>query len=216
MAAEFGETPKHGGKMLSVIFENIPHHDYQQGVGSNVQAQAAMYNTLLMTNPYDWMETIPDLAKSWELKEGGKQVVFHLEEGVKWHDGTPLTSADVKLSLDRVFLKGKILGNETDGTFRNTTVGLPSSTASRRRMPIRLSLPAKVPSPLLLKIFADSYSAINFPAHFSDKDPLNALKEDPKPIGTGPFRLSKPLAPLSGNTSGTRTTSRMVCPTGCD
>jgi peptide/nickel transport system substrate-binding protein len=192
LAAKFGETPKRGGKMLSVIFENIPHHDYQQGVGSNIQAQAPMYNTLLMTNPYDWTETIPDLAKSWELKDGGQQVVFHLEEGVKWHDGTALTSADVKLSLDRVFLKGKILGNETDGTFRNTTwvtvidkIEAPDANT--------IVVTGKGASPLLLKIFADGYSAINFPAHFSDKDPLNALKEDLKPIGTGPFRLAKPV-----------------------
>ncbi|RMG58990.1 MAG: peptide-binding protein, partial [Deltaproteobacteria bacterium] len=36
-----------------------------------------------------------ELAESWEIKEGGLKIVFHLRKGVKWHDGKPFTSEDV-------------------------------------------------------------------------------------------------------------------------
>ena len=37
----------------------------------------------------------PDLAEAWEIKDGGRTIVFHLRAGLVFSDGTPLTSADV-------------------------------------------------------------------------------------------------------------------------
>ena len=44
-------------------------------------------------------QVIPRLAKSWEYDEATCTYTFHLEEGVKWHDGEEFTAEDVKLSL---------------------------------------------------------------------------------------------------------------------
>lgn len=41
------------------------------------------------------------LAKNWKISEDGKVYTFTLNEGVAFHDGASLTSADVKFSLDR-------------------------------------------------------------------------------------------------------------------
>lgn len=46
-------------------------------------------------------ETQPDLAKSWDISPDGLTYTFHLQTGVKFHDGTPMTADDVKFSLDR-------------------------------------------------------------------------------------------------------------------
>ncbi len=43
----------------------------------------------------------PSLAKSWDVSADGRTVTFHLQSGVKWHDGSPFTAADVKWSWDR-------------------------------------------------------------------------------------------------------------------
>jgi len=40
------------------------------------------------------------LAKSWEWKNEAKTIVLHLREGVKFHDGTDFTAADVKYNID--------------------------------------------------------------------------------------------------------------------
>ncbi|MDO4720882.1 MAG: ABC transporter substrate-binding protein [Peptostreptococcaceae bacterium] len=47
-------------------------------------------------------EPIPFLAESWEVDETSTEFVFHLVEGVKFSDGSPLTGEDVKKSLERI------------------------------------------------------------------------------------------------------------------
>lgn len=44
----------------------------------------------------------PVLAESWEVSDDGLQFTFHLREGVRWHDGEPFTSEDVKFTLENV------------------------------------------------------------------------------------------------------------------
>ncbi|HTJ56672.1 MAG TPA: ABC transporter substrate-binding protein [Devosiaceae bacterium] len=43
----------------------------------------------------------PALAKSWDISPDGLTYMFHLQTGVKFHDGTPFSADDVKFSLDR-------------------------------------------------------------------------------------------------------------------
>ena len=43
----------------------------------------------------------PDLAKSWDVTDGGKVWTFHLHSGVTFQDGTPFSAKDVKFSFDR-------------------------------------------------------------------------------------------------------------------
>lgn len=49
----------------------------------------------------DTTEIAPELATSWEVSEDGKVWTFHLREGVKFHDGTPLNAEAVKFSFER-------------------------------------------------------------------------------------------------------------------
>ena len=47
-------------------------------------------------------QIIPRLAKSWEYDEENLTYTFHLEEGVKWHDGEPFTAEDVKFTFEAI------------------------------------------------------------------------------------------------------------------
>lgn len=42
---------------------------------------------------------VPDLAESWEVSPEGLSYTFNLRSGVRWHDGTPLTAADVVFTV---------------------------------------------------------------------------------------------------------------------
>jgi ABC-type transport system substrate-binding protein len=58
--------------------------------------------TLLTRDPdnYEWK---PALATEWKISEDKKVFEFKLREGIKWHDGKPLTIEDVKFSYDVMF-----------------------------------------------------------------------------------------------------------------
>ena len=48
------------------------------------------------------MEILPSLAKSWEISEDGLKYTFHLQENVRFSNGSPLTASDVKYTFERL------------------------------------------------------------------------------------------------------------------
>lgn len=48
------------------------------------------------------MEVMPDIARSWEISEGGRQYIFHLREDVFWTDGVPVTAGDFEYTWKRI------------------------------------------------------------------------------------------------------------------
>ena len=105
LAMAHGDKPRYGGKFLSVGNEEIPFYDmHQTSLGGIYAAVAPAYNCLIRTSPYDptGQEIMPELADAWEVSDGGKTLTFHLHKGVKWHDGAPFSSADVKYTIERI------------------------------------------------------------------------------------------------------------------
>ena len=56
---------------------------------------ASIYSTLCMSDPQN-QTFAPDLAESWDIAPDGSSYVFHLRNNAKWHDGQPVTAADVE------------------------------------------------------------------------------------------------------------------------
>ncbi len=78
-----------------------PHLDPTAGA-------AAAIDEVLYANVFEGLTRIgaggevePALAQSWTISDDGKVYTFKLHDGVKFHDGTPFSAADVKFSLDR-------------------------------------------------------------------------------------------------------------------
>ena len=59
------------------------------------------FNGLVYHDPNDPIELICDLCESWEVSVDGTAYTFKLREAT-WHDGRPVTAADIKFSLDRI------------------------------------------------------------------------------------------------------------------
>jgi peptide/nickel transport system substrate-binding protein len=61
-----------------------------------------MYNGLTDVGALPQVHMHPVLATSWDISKDGREYIFPLREGVKFHHGKELDSGDVKYSLDRV------------------------------------------------------------------------------------------------------------------
>jgi ABC-type transport system substrate-binding protein len=65
------------------------------------QVQVKVMDTLLNKNVESY-EFEPALAKEWKISKDELSFEFTLRDGVKWHDGKPLTIEDVKFSFDAI------------------------------------------------------------------------------------------------------------------
>ncbi len=92
-------NPKRGGEIRMAQNGTAAHFDLAQGSSAPTHR---LYNKLIQKDPADGYRTIvTDLAKGVEVSADNKVYTFKLRDGVKFHDGTPFTSADVVASLKR-------------------------------------------------------------------------------------------------------------------
>jgi peptide/nickel transport system substrate-binding protein len=120
---------------------------------------------------------VPDLATDWSWSEDGKELTFHLRQGVRWHDGKPFTAADVKCTWDR--LRGvdadKFRINPRRAWYRNV-----AEITTDRDYEVTFHL--NRPQPYLIALLASGQSPV-YPCHV----PLRDMRTHP--IGTGPFKF---------------------------
>src|SRR6202790_4269766 len=104
-AAQAADEPKHGG-ILKIYHRDSPASMsiHEEATWSTIMPMGAVFNNLVIYDQHikqNSLATIrPELAESWAWGEDGKDLIFKLRHGVKWHDGKPFTSADVKCTWD--------------------------------------------------------------------------------------------------------------------
>src|SRR5499426_4158697 len=98
------QTPKPGGVFISAQNNEATGLDPQLVPAfSRSRRSPMMYNQLVRLDAD--MNPVPELAESWEVSKDGLVWTFKLRQGVKFHDGQEMTSADVKFTFDRLFEK---------------------------------------------------------------------------------------------------------------
>src|SRR5438477_9192581 len=98
------QAPRPGGAFVSAQTTEATGLDPQLVPAfSRSRRSPMMYNQLVRFDTD--MQPVPELAESWEVSRDGLVWTFTLRQGVKFHDGQELTSADVKFTFDRLFEK---------------------------------------------------------------------------------------------------------------
>ena len=118
---------------------------------------------------------VPQLAESWDKADDGRVVTLHLRQGVKWHDGTPFTAADVKFSIELTKKISPIAGP----TYASLSA---VETPDDHTVILRFTHPSQA-----LWSVLDGAKTQILPSHlYKDGDPLTNPNNS-KPIGTGAY-----------------------------
>jgi peptide/nickel transport system substrate-binding protein len=135
-----------------------------------------MYENLVQNDQKDGSPT-KGLADSWKAEDGGKKWVFTMQDGLKWSDGKPITSADVKWTYDQIRTNPDMA--ESNG---NLVSNLKSVEAPDDKTVIMNMKSAQAPNP--------GQTIPVVPKHIWSKykDPSKE-KNEKNVVGSGPFTL---------------------------
>src|SRR5262245_1007374 len=102
-ASQTSATPRRGGVLLAAIAADAPSLDpHQEQTFATIQLVAPLYSTLIQIDPYSYPKTIGDAATEWKIAADGLTYTFKIRSGIRFHDGSPLTAADVKATYDKI------------------------------------------------------------------------------------------------------------------
>ncbi len=179
------EQPVRGGTLVVPIHWGEPATFDCAAAGSAgvIMRVAPHYSSLLKPDPDHYPAVKGDLAKSWTVSPDGLTYEFKLHPNVKFHDGTPLTANDVKVSYDRV---------------RNPPPGVVSLRKSMLEDIASIEAPdastvvfrLSAPNAAMLQLLGMPYACV-YSAKLLAEDPSYPAK---RVMGSGPFKFTRYVA----------------------
>ncbi len=183
--ASAGETPKYGGILNYVIPADAPpsFDAHRETTFATMQSAAPFYSVLIKVNPMNPgspTDFVCDLCTEMPQPGGeGETYIFKIREGVKFHDGSPLTAYDVAASWSHIVFPPE---------------GVLSARKSHFEMVDKIEAPdpttvvfhLKFATSAFLAALADPYNWIYSKAKL-DQDPHWYEKNI---VGSGPFKLA--------------------------
>lgn len=171
--------PTRGGTLNYAVVSDPPNYDcHAHETYVVVQSVGPFYSTLLKFDLTRYPEVKGDLAKSWTVSPDGLTYSFELHPGVTFHDGSPLTSADIKATYERLRNPPQGVVSLRQATFADiASIETPSPT----QIVFRLS----AANPAMLQNFASPYNCIYSAAKLAEdpRFPINNI------MGSGAFRF---------------------------
>ena len=176
------ETPKSGGILKMYHRDSPGSASIHEGASYSFNVPLMpIFNNLVIFNQHvaqNSVDTIvPELAESWAWSDDKKKLTFKLRKDVKWHDGKPFTSADVKCTFDLLMGKSQQKFRQNPRKSWYDQVNDVSTNGE-----YEASFNLKRPQPALLSLLASGYTPI-YPCHVSPAEMRT------KPVGTGPFKF---------------------------
>jgi len=177
---------KSGGTLRLVHRDNPPSASiHEEATISTNMPFMAVFNNLVLFDPKEKRNSpdklIPELGESWSYDSTQTRLTFKLRQGVKWHDGKPFTSADVKCTWDALAGRGDdkvqdlMRRNPRKVWYNNLKEVVPNG-------PHEVTFVLNRPQQSFLTMLAGGYSPV-YACHATGRD----LRS--KPIGTGPFKV---------------------------
>jgi peptide/nickel transport system substrate-binding protein len=179
------QAPRHGGVLNLMLREDLAQgfSIHETATIATVWPGMPCFSNLVLFDPLKKTESmdtvIGELAEKWSWQDNSRNLVFLLRKNVKWHDGQPFTSKDVKYTFDMIRevpeATAKLRINPRKDWYANVE-------AIEAPDPYTVVFRLKRPQPSLLMLLASGYSPV-YPAHLSPSSYRTGC------VGTGPFKL---------------------------
>lgn len=174
---------------LRVVSGTVPRTLNPILATQTVEAAIARLTTDILVSADSHGELVPKLARevptraNGGISADGLTITYHLRAGVRWQDGVPFTSRDVKFSYDAVMNPNNdVISRHGYDVVRHVETPDPLTVVFRLKRPF---------APFVSVVFGESDSPYGvLPAHVLAKYPsLNDVPYNSAPIGTGPFKF---------------------------
>jgi peptide/nickel transport system substrate-binding protein len=178
------ETPVRGGLLKFAVSAEPPNYDcHAQTSFAFIHPVRPHYNTLLEFDTAKYPAIKGDLAESWTVSKDGLTYTFKLRKGVKFHDGSTLTSEDIKATYER-------LRKPTGGARSVRQASYEDIDTISTPDPLTVVFRLKKRNASMLSNFASPWDCVYSAAK---------LKQDPRfpernIMGTGPFTFVEHVA----------------------
>jgi peptide/nickel transport system substrate-binding protein len=169
--------PTRGGTLDFAVDAEPPNYDCHANFSFVfIHPVIPHYSTLLKFDTANYPQVVGDLAESWSVSTDRRTYTFKLRQNVLFHDGSRLTSADVKASYDRII-------HPPQGVLSVRQADYGAVTGIDTPDPATVVFHLQWPDAAMLANFASPWNCIYSAAK---------LKEDPlfpktHVLGTGPF-----------------------------
>ncbi|MGH2348124.1 MAG: ABC transporter substrate-binding protein, partial [bacterium] len=177
--ATVAQAPRRGGTLNFIVSAQPPSFDaHREATFALIHPARPHYNLLVKFDPQNYPKVVPDLAERWTISADGLTYTFKIRRGVRFHDGSVLTSRDIKASYDRIiFPKGDVVSARQATYEMVASVDAPDANTVVFRL--------KWKSPSFLQAVASPWNWI-YKAEIIERDPHWYERNV---MGTGPFKF---------------------------
>ena len=196
------QQPKRGGVLRFAVSAEPPNYDCHGATSfAFIHPVRPHYNTLLKFDEPNYPKVKGDLAQSWDVAKDGLTYTFKLKPNIKFHDGTPLTSADVKASYERIAKPPKGVVSIRAAAYSDiASIEAPSPDTVVFKLNER--------NASMLTNFASPWDCI-YSAAKLNADPNFPIKNV---LGSGPFKFGAMRRDRAGSASASPIISRRTDP----
>lgn len=183
----------------AILYTNGAPLDYFEQPWVNLGLWAGnkfIWAHMLGSKPFLDGITSGDLAETYDLSEDGKTLTFTMRDGIKWHDGEPITVDDVTWSLQFALKTPNLHGvlasvfNGIEGA-AEYVAGTAESVSGISSSGNQVTIKFKSPNANTLIAFTQWGP---FPKkYFEGVDPTLVQQAEfwQKPVGSGPFKVEE-------------------------
>lgn len=173
------QQPRTGGTLTFIVSAEPPSFDaHREATFALIHPARPHYNLLVKFDPLSYPKVVPDLAESWTISPDGTTYTFKIRRGVRFHDGSVLTSRDIKASYEKIiFPKGDVVSVRAAAYTMVGSVEAPD--------PATVVFRLKWKSPSFLQNVASPWNWI-YRADILERDPHWYERNI---MGTGPFKF---------------------------